>query len=81
MYEDGNNEQLLRIVRDFKNYVDTYDLFTEHTKDTRDKLVRGETMSEGNFDIHLDDIVTDELGAEAFKYQVKYSRKRRRQRI
>ena len=29
VYEEERNEQLLRIVRDFKNFVDTYDLFTE----------------------------------------------------
>ena len=76
MYEDGNNEQLLQKVRDFKNFVDTYNLFTEHTKDTWDKLIRGETLIEENFDIHLNDLITDELGAEAFKYQVKYLKKK-----
>ena len=75
VYEDGNNEQLLQKVRDFKNFVDTYNLFTEHTKDTWDKLIRGETLIEENFDIHLNDLITDELGAEAFKYQVKYLKK------
>jgi len=29
VYEEERNEQLLRIVRYFKNFVDTYDLFTE----------------------------------------------------
>ena len=29
VYEEERNEQLLRTVRDFKKFVDTYDLFTE----------------------------------------------------
>ena len=29
VYEEGNNEQLLWIVRDFKSFIDTYDLFIE----------------------------------------------------
>ena len=96
VYEEGNNEQLLRTVRDFKNFVDTYDLFTElnetsvyakfrrvlkgDTKDTWDELIHGETLSEENFDTHLADLITDELGTEAFKYQVKYLRKTKKPR-
>ena len=96
VYEEGNNEQLLRIVRDFKNFVDTYDLFTElnetsvyakfrrvlkeDTKDTWDELIHGETLSEANFDTHLVDLDTDELGTEAFKDQVKYLRKTKKPR-
>ena len=54
--EEENNEQLLRTVRDLKNVVDTYDLFTElnetfvyeksrrvlkgDTKDTWDELIQ-----------------------------------------
>ena len=91
VYEEGNNKQLLRTVRDFKNFVDTYDLFTElnetsvyakfyrvlkgYTKDKWDELIHGETIIEVNFDTHLANLVTDELGTEAFKYQVKYPRK------
>ena len=91
VYEEGNNEQLLRTVRDFKNFVDTYDLFAElketsvyakfrrvlkgDTKDSWDELINGETKSQTNFDTHLVDLVTDEIGTEAFKYQVKYLRK------
>ena len=96
VYEEGNNEQLLRTVRDFKNFVDTYDLFTElnetsvyakfrrvlkgDAKDTWDELIHGETLSEANFDTHLADLVTDELGTEAFKYQIKYLRKTKKPR-
>ena len=84
VYEEGNNEQLLRTVRDFKNFVHTYDLFAEikettvyakfrrvlkrDTKDTLDELIHGETLSEANFDTHLADLVTNEIGTEAFKY-------------
>ena len=91
VYEEGNNEQLLRTVRDFKNFVDTHDLFAElketsvyakfrrvlkgDTKDSWDELINGETKSQTNFDTHLADLVTDEIGTEAFKYQVKYLRK------
>ena len=96
VYEEGNNEQLLRTVRDFKKFVGTYDLFTElnetsgyakfrrvlkgDTKDTWNELIHGETLSEANFDTHLADLVTDELGTEAFKYQVKYLRKTKKPR-
>ena len=45
------------------------------TKDTWDELIHIETLNEANFDTHLADLVTDELGTEAFKYQVKYPRK------
>ena len=59
--DEGNNEQLLRIVKGFKIFVNTYDLSTERneasvygkfrrvlkedTKDTWDELVTGETLS------------------------------------
>lgn len=91
LYDEGNNEQLLRIVRGFKIFVNTYDLSTERneasvygkfrrvlkedTKNTWDELVTGETLSGTNFDIHLVDLVTDELGTGAFKYHVKYLKK------
>ena len=29
IYEEGSNEQLSRTIRDFKNFANTYDLFTE----------------------------------------------------
>ena len=91
MYKKENNEQLLRTVGHFKTFVNTYDLFTElnktsvyakfrrvlkrDTKDTWDELIHVETPSKENFDTHLADLVTDELGTEAFKHQVKYLRK------
>ena len=84
IYEEGSNEQLSRTIRDFKNFANTYDLFTEvseafinekfhrtvkrDTKDIWDELITGEIPSETNFDIHLADLVTNELGTEAFKY-------------
>ena len=71
--------------------MDTYDLFTElnetsvygksrrvlkgDTKDTWDELIQEKTLCEANFDIHLADLVIDELETKAFKYQVKYLRK------
>ena len=96
VYEKGNNKQLLRTVRDFKNFVDTYDLFTElneisvyakfrrvlkgDTRDTWGELIHGENLSEANFDTHLADLVTGELRTEAFKYQVKYLSKTKKPR-
>ena len=84
IYEEGSNEQLSRTIRDFKNFANTYDLFTElseafingkfhrtvkgDTKDIWDELITGEISSETNFDIHLAYLVTNELGTEAFKY-------------
>ena len=81
VYEEGNNKHLLRIIRDLKKFVNTYDLFTElseasvYPKDTWNVLIVSETLSETNFDIHLVDLVTNELETEAFKYQVKHLRK------
>ena len=46
-----------------------------NTKDTRDELIYRETLNKSNFDTHLADLVNDELGTKAFKYQVKYIRK------
>ena len=50
------------------------------TKDTWDELIHVETPSKENFDTHLADLVTDELGTEAFKDQVKYLRKTKKPR-
>ena len=51
-------------------------VYSKETRKTRGtNLSKKKTLCEANFDIHLADLVIDELETKAFKYQVKYLRK------
>ena len=91
IYEEGSPELLLRTVRDFVSFVDSYELWSEmsdksvyakfrrclkgDSRDAWDDLVSGETQTELEFEDYLKDWIEGELGTNAYKAQIKYLKK------
>ena len=90
IFENGTAEELLLTVRDFDTLCETYELwdnlsvanvygkfrycFKGDTRGAWDEIIDGEERTEEDFATQIIDLIVGEVGMDAHKDQVKYTR-------